>query len=147
MIGSPRCSVMSRPQKEHIELGLLNLLVVPTLVRPGPMETYGLAVVLGVAKLVQLELLYRTGACVPLWSCVVRLVTTDLDDRIPVLLISRWQVPKDLRLWHRLRCAKRVLATFSLLFRQTHGALWRTRSTRLSVPVEWMWDLLVELLF
>lgn len=63
---SPRCKVTSPPQKVHIELGLLNLLVVPTLVRPGPMETYGLAVVLGVAKLVQVELLYRTGACEPL---------------------------------------------------------------------------------
>lgn len=106
-----------------MELGLLNLFVVPTRARPWPIETYGLMVVLGVANFVQVELLYRTGACVPLWLWVVTLVTTDLVDRIPVLLICRRQVPRDLRLWHRLSWAKRMLATFSLLFRQMQGAL------------------------
>lgn len=86
---SPRCTVTSPPQNAHMELGLLNLLVVPTLIRPGPMSTYGLMGVLGVAKLVHPEVLYRTGACVPLWLTRVRVVTTDLDDRYPVLLMCR----------------------------------------------------------
>lgn len=94
----PRCTVTSPPQKSHMDLGLLNLLVVPTLIRPGPILTYGLAVVLGVAKFVHSEVLYRTGACVPLWLTSVSVVTTDLVDRYPVLLICRWQVPTDLRL-------------------------------------------------
>lgn len=131
-IGTPPCRVISAPQKSWTELGVLTRVVVPTVPQPLVTLTYGALA----ANLVPLSVLYRTGAWSLLWSC--RVTTPSALVLAPFRRCRTPQQPRSLILWHRLTDAKRGPATFSLLFRQTQGALCTKRtvvvSTLVSLP-------------
>lgn len=130
IIGLVRCNVTRSWQHVNIDLGLVILVVVPTWGQPGPIGNYGAFA----ANFVRVELLYRIGAWVPLWFTVRRSSTISCGLRF-TLLIVRWQQPSDLMLRNRLTSVKGQPATFSLLFRQTQGALCSKRRIAVSSAV------------